>query len=120
MEHSNAFTQNGGAAFSSDRMDWETPQSFFDELDKEFGFTLDPAASNENAKCDQQDLARMFKECFRVLKPYGVLIFKWSEVQIPLSQVLACTEERPIFGNRQPKRSGTHWVVFMKGGSDEV
>lgn len=67
----------------------------------------------------QQDLAKMFKECFRVLKPYGVLIFKWSEVQIPLSQVLACTEERPLFGNRQPKRSGTHWVVFMKGGSDE-
>ena len=25
----------------------------------------------------------MFRECFRVLKPYGVLIFKWNEVQIP-------------------------------------
>jgi len=32
-------------------MDWETPQEFFDELDKEFHFTLDPCATKETAKC---------------------------------------------------------------------
>lgn len=42
---------DNGAAFSSQRMDWETPQSLFDELDSEFHFTLDAAASDENAKC---------------------------------------------------------------------
>ena len=31
--------------------DWGTPQWLFDELNKEFNFTLDPAASYENAKC---------------------------------------------------------------------
>lgn len=31
--------------------EWETPQSFFDALDAEFGFTLDVAASHKNAKC---------------------------------------------------------------------
>ena len=31
--------------------EWETPQSFFDALNAEFHFTLDAAASNENAKC---------------------------------------------------------------------
>lgn len=32
-------------------MDWTTPQDFFDELDKEFHFTLDPCALPETAKC---------------------------------------------------------------------
>jgi site-specific DNA-methyltransferase (adenine-specific) len=36
---------------SSKDMDWETPQDFFDELDKEFHFTLDPCATKKNAKC---------------------------------------------------------------------
>jgi len=31
--------------------DWETPVEFFNLLDKEFHFTLDPCASKENAKC---------------------------------------------------------------------
>lgn len=37
--------------FSSATDDWATPQSFFDQLDAEFHFTLDPCASTENAKC---------------------------------------------------------------------
>jgi len=32
---------------------WETPKSLFDELDKEFNFTLDVAASYENRKCKE-------------------------------------------------------------------
>ena len=36
--------------FSSVRMDWATPMDFFNALDAEFHFTLDPCASPENAK----------------------------------------------------------------------
>lgn len=32
---------------------WATPQKVFDELDKEFHFTLDPCAVAENAKCEK-------------------------------------------------------------------
>ena len=39
------------ALFSSAKQDWETPQDLFDELNAEFGFTVDAAASDENAKC---------------------------------------------------------------------
>ena len=39
------------ALFSSDKNFWETPQRLFDELDAEFHFTLDAAASDENHKC---------------------------------------------------------------------
>jgi len=31
--------------------EWETPQPFFDRLDREFHFTLDAAATAANAKC---------------------------------------------------------------------
>lgn len=39
--------------FSSKTDNWATPQWFFDELNKEFNFTLDPCATNENHKCDK-------------------------------------------------------------------
>ena len=58
-----------------------------------------------------------FAECFRVLRPDGVLIFKWCESDIPLAKVLACTPERPLFGNKNPRGSGTHWVTFMKASA---
>lgn len=37
--------------FSSKSNEWSTPQDFFDSLNKEFKFNLDPAATKENAKC---------------------------------------------------------------------
>ena len=39
------------AMFSSKTDLWETPQSFFDDLDREFNFALDVCATPENAKC---------------------------------------------------------------------
>ena len=40
-----------GAMFSSKTELWETPQALFDELNREFDFTLDPCATPSNAKC---------------------------------------------------------------------
>lgn len=39
--------------FSSETDLWATPQDFFDELNKEFNFTLDPCATSDNAKCSK-------------------------------------------------------------------
>lgn len=55
-----------------------------------------------------------FAECFRVLAPGGTLIFKWSSVQVPVSQVLDLTPEKPLFGHRSGKQSLTHWLTFAK------
>lgn len=55
-----------------------------------------------------------YHECMRVLDDYGVLVFKWSEVQIPLKQVLAAIQAEPLFGNRSGKNNSTHWLCFMK------
>ena len=37
--------------YMSNSNEWETPQDLFDELDREFHFTLDVCATKENAKC---------------------------------------------------------------------
>ena len=36
---------------SSNTDEWATPKKFFEELDDEFHFTLDPCATDENHKC---------------------------------------------------------------------
>lgn len=44
---------NTTVMFSSETDLWATPQDFFDELNKEFNFTLDPCATSDNAKCSK-------------------------------------------------------------------
>ena len=61
-------------------------------------------------------LSKGVKECFRVLRPGGFLIFKWNETDIKVSEVLSLTEEKPIFGHKSGKASKTHWICFSKGG----
>lgn len=66
----------------------------------------------------REDIRAGFAECFRVLRPFGTLIFKWNEHEIPVSQVLALTDQQPLFGNRCGKTAKSHWIVFMKGAPD--
>lgn len=62
----------------------------------------------------QEDIRKVLAECFRVLKPNGVLIFKWNESDILLKDILALTPEKPLFGHRSGKAQKKHWVTFMK------
>lgn len=61
----------------------------------------------------QDDLAKGFDEAMRVLRPFGTLIFKWSDNQIKLKDALARVNPafKPLFGS---KRNKTHWLVYMK------
>jgi hypothetical protein len=60
------------------------------------------------------DLTGGFAECFRVLEPSGVLVFKWNETQVKLRDVLALTPYVPLFGQVSGRSGMTHWLVFMK------
>lgn len=56
-----------------------------------------------------------FAECMRVLKPDGVLIFKWSEYDIPAEKVWKAIGQKPLFGHHSGRKSKTFWGCFMKG-----
>lgn len=58
-----------------------------------------------------------FSECWRVLRPGGTLVFKWSDVHLGLSDIRKCFPAQPLFGNRRPRSSKTHWLVFHKDWS---
>lgn len=62
----------------------------------------------------REELRSGFAECFRVLKPDGTLVFKWNEERIAVSEVLALTPMKPLYGNRSGRTSKTHWIVFIK------
>lgn len=59
----------------------------------------------------KSDIQQGFSECLRVLKPNGVLLFKWNEDQIPFKEVLKVIQKQPILGD---KKSKTKWSVFIK------
>lgn len=62
----------------------------------------------------REDLRAGFAECFRVLASDGVLVFKWNETQVPLRDVLALTNQKPLFGHTSGRKGMTHWLVFIK------
>jgi phage N-6-adenine-methyltransferase len=46
-------TQTQKIMFSSKSDEWETPQHFFNKLNKIYKFTLDPCCTKETAKCEK-------------------------------------------------------------------
>lgn len=97
--------------FSSKTDNWATPQMFFDELNEEFNFTLDPCADDNNHKCelyftkDQDGLCQNWGR-HRVYcnTPYGKEIGSW---------VRRCYLTNRINGNLivmlLPVRTDTKW-----------
>jgi site-specific DNA-methyltransferase (adenine-specific) len=70
--------------FSSETDLWSTPQYFFDRLNREFNFNLDPCANEENHKCDkyftkEQDGLKQDWQGHTVFcnPPYGKVLKQW-------------------------------------------
>ena len=90
---------------------WDPPHGFF-------GKTGIMAKTYGRLDDDWQGmLTKGFAECFRVLRPEGVLVFKWNEVQITVARVLALTPHKPLFGHKSGKQAKTHWIAFLKPNS---
>ena len=60
-------------------------------------------------------LRKGFSECLRVLKSNGTLVFKWSETDISVKEILNIIGHTPLFGHKSGKQAKTHWMCFMKG-----
>ena len=76
---------NTDAMFSIKTDLWETPQEFFNTMDKEFHFNLDVCALPENAKCaayytpEMDGLAQPWYGRCWCNPPYGREIGRWVE-----------------------------------------
>ena len=75
-----------GVMFSSKSNDWATPQDFYNQLDAEFEFTLDPCASQSSAKCasfytaDDDGLSKDWEgHTVFMNPPYGRKIGNWIQ-----------------------------------------
>jgi len=71
------------------------------------------------------DLKRGLDECWRVLKPFGVLILKWNDARLPSNRIIDLAPEKPLFyqissvRHKKGSKSGsaeirTLWFCFMK------
>lgn len=71
---------------SSNSVEWATPKVLFEELNREFNFTLDPCCTKENAKCskfytiEDDGLSKDWSgEIVYCNPPYGKVITKWVQ-----------------------------------------
>lgn len=60
----------------------------------------------------KNDLTLAFNECMRILRVNGTMIFKWSEAQIKLNEILSCFNKKPLLCQKTSKTS--HFCVFFK------
>ena len=102
--------------YSSKTVEWETPQELFDELDREFHFTLDVCANSENAKCakfftkEQDGLVQDWRgETVWMNPPYGHQIKDW---------VKKISEEGGVA--LLPARTDTRWFHDYILGKAEI
>jgi len=75
---------NNNVHFSSKETKYATPQDFFDKLNQEFSFTLDPCCTPETAKCSkyytstENGLVQDWSDDVVFMNPpYGREISKW-------------------------------------------
>lgn len=81
------------ACLSSKTDNWSTPQDFYDKLNEEFHFNLDPCSSDENHKCEnyftkEQDGLSQSWGGYSVFcnPPYGRAIKDWVKYAYEQSQ----------------------------------
>lgn len=112
---------NLNAIFGSVKMDYGTPQKLFDDLDAEFMFTVDVAASPANAKCErfytEQDdgLSKSWAgEVVFCNPPYGRELPKWVKKAKEESANATIVMLIPA------RTDSTYWHEYIFGGGAEV
>lgn len=108
--------------FSSVSNEWETPQDFYEDLDKEFHFTLDPCCQEYNHKCkkyytsDMDGFNKSWKgEVVFCNPPYGREIGKWVKKCYEESK-----KENTIVVMLIPSRTDTRWFHDYIYNKDNV
>ena len=67
-----------------------------------------------NRETWQGDLRRGFRECFRVCKPFGTVLFKWNENEVPVAKVIHLSGREPLIGNWYGKHHESVFLAYLK------
>ena len=59
-------------------------------------------------------LKKGINKLFRVLKPKGIFILKWSECNKKINEILPLFPYPPLFGTRSGKDNTNLWIVFLR------
>ena len=63
----------------------------------------------------KEDLKTGFNEIWRILDDYGILEFKYADINIPVKEILSLFPVKPLFGTVTKKGvNNTFWFCFMK------
>jgi len=60
------------------------------------------------------ELCDAMKECMRICKEGGFIVFKWHELSHKVSEVLKAIPFDPLFGHTTGKAGKTKWMIFRK------
>ncbi|KKL11086.1 hypothetical protein LCGC14_2549350 [marine sediment metagenome] len=107
--------------FSSLSGEWSTPQGVFDQLNAEFGFTLDVCATHDNAKCpeyytkEDDGLSKNWNGICWLNSPYGREIPKWIAKAYHEARAGRATVVCLI-----PSRTDTRWWHDYVMKADEI
>ena len=112
---------NTKVLFSSKEEKWATPQDFFDKLNDEFHFTLDVAASPDNAKCanyfteEQDGLVQSWGHTVWCNPPYCCKTGLWVKKAYEEHQRTGCTVVMLL-----PSRTDVRWFHDYILGKAEI
>lgn len=68
----------------------------------------------------REDTAAGFNELWRILDDYGVLVFKYADLDISVTEMLSLFPVKPLFGTKTKKGvNNTYWFTFMKIKEEE-
>lgn len=113
---------NADALYNSKTDEWATPQDFFNRLDAEFHFNLDPCANKYNHKCekyftkDQDGLSKNWGG-YQVFcnPPYGRNIGRWIQKAYEESK-----KPDTLVVMLIPARTDTRWFHDWIYGKSEI
>ena len=93
--------------FSSNSDEWSTPQNIYSSLNAEFGFNLDPCATNENHKCE-----RYFT------KEQNGLLQKWGGHTVFCNPPYSCIAKWVEKAYREAQQDNTTVVLLIPARTD--
>lgn len=108
--------------FSSKTDEWETPETIFNKLNQRYKFTLDPCASDHNAKCtkyytkETDGLSKSWKDQVVFVNPPYSNVKEW----VAKSHNEALTNGATVVMLIPSRTDTRYWHDYIMSGADKI